>query len=57
MMTEFGGSRSTISFKIGIVAQINLYPKLKNSSLSLYFLKKHMKVIKEICKENSSKFK
>ena len=31
MITEFGVSRSTISFKIAIVRLINQYPKIKNT--------------------------
>ena len=57
MITEFDIDRSTIFLKIAIVGLINQYPKMKNYTLSLYFLKKHMKVIKEICRENVSEFK
>ena len=39
-----------------IIGLINQYPKIKDSSLSSYFLKKHMKVIKELCQENASEF-
>ena len=55
MITEFDVSSST--FKIEIVGLIYKYPKMKNSSLFFYFLKKHVKVIKEICKENANEFK
>ena len=57
MITKLGVCRSTIWFKIAIVELINEYTKIKNCSLSLYFLKKHMRVTKKICKENASKFK
>ena len=49
MITEFGLSRSIISLKIAIAGLINKCPKMKNASLSPYFLKKHIKVIKAIC--------
>ena len=39
-----------------MIGLINQYPKMKNSSLSSYFLKKHMKVIKELSQENASEF-
>ena len=57
MITEFSLYKSTISFKIAILVRlINKYPKMKNSSLSLYFLKGHMNIIKEICRENAGEF-
>ena len=37
MITKFGVSRLTISFKIATVGLINQYLKMKNSSLFLYF--------------------
>ena len=46
MMTEFVVSMSAISFKIAIVKLIDKYPKIKNSTLSLNFLKRHIKIIK-----------
>ena len=67
MITEFGISRSTVSFKIVInkykyqellisSLAVNKYFKLKNSSLSLYFLK-NMRIIEQICKEIAREFK
>ena len=67
MITEFGISRSTVSFKIEINKYkyqellisswaVNKYFKLKNSSLSLYFLK-NMRIIEQICKEIAREFK
>ena len=56
MVKQFGVSKSTIIFKINIVKLIDKHPKIKNSSLSLHFLKKYFKMIKEICEENSSEF-
>ena len=49
-MTAFGVSKSSISSKIAMVGLINRYPEMKSSSMSFYFLKKHMKVIKKIVK-------
>ena len=56
MVTYFSVSKTTISLKTAIVSLINKYPKMKNFSSFLYFLNKHMKVVKEICKENASDF-
>ena len=67
MITEFGISRSTVSFKIVINKYkyqellisswaVNKYFKLKNSSLSPYFLK-NMRIIEQICKEIAREFK
>ena len=54
MITEFDVIRSITSFEIAIVGVINKYPEIKMISLSFYFLKKYLKVIKEVCKENAS---
>lgn len=59
MITEFGVSRSTTSFKIAIFGVINIHSKMKNSSLSfqtLRFLNKHTKTIIEIYKKNASEY-
>ena len=39
-VTEFGISKTTINFKIDIVKFIENYPKMKKSSISLFYLKK-----------------
>ena len=57
MVTKFKVSKSTIVFKSALCRLIDEYPKIKNSSLSLHYFKKHLKLIKEACKESSSKFK
>ena len=57
MVTKFKVSKSTIVFKIALSRLIDEYPKIKNSSLSLHYLKKHLKLIKDICKESASEFK
>ena len=57
MVLKFNVSKSTIRFKIALSKLIDDYPKIKNSSLSLHYFKKHLKMIKEVCKENASEFK
>ena len=57
MVTKFKVSKSTIVFKITLSRLINKYPKIKNSLLSLHYFKKHLKLIKEVCKESASEFK
>ena len=43
--------------KSRMIFKINKYLKLMKSSVTLHFLKTYFKDIKEICAENSSKFK
>ena len=57
VVTKFKVSKSTIVFKIALCKLIDEYPKIKNSSLSLHYFKKHLKLIKEVCKESASEFK
>ena len=57
VVTKFKVSKSTIVFKIALSKLIDKYPKIKNSSLSLHYFKKHLKLIKEVCKESASEFK
>ena len=57
VVTKFKVSKSTIVFKIALCKLIDEYPKIKNSSLSLHYFKKHLKLIKEVCKERASEFK
>ena len=49
MVKEFWISKSTKLFKILIVKLLNKYPRMKNSSLFLNFLKNNFKIIKGIC--------
>ena len=49
--------KSTIVFKIALSKLIENYPKIKNSLLSLHYFKKHLKMIREICKDNANEFK
>ena len=46
MVTKFKVSKTTIVFKIALSRLIDEYPKIKNSSLSLNYFKKHLKLIK-----------
>ena len=56
MVKNFGISKSTILFKKSIVKFVNKYPRMKNSSLFLRFLKNNFKTIEETCHENASEF-
>ena len=58
MVSKFKVSKLTIVLKIALSRLIDEYQKIKDSSLSLhYFLKKHWKLIKEVCKENTNELK
>ena len=57
MAFNFDVSKSTIMFKIALSKPIDDYPKIKNSLLSLHYFKKHLKITKEVYKENASEFK
>ena len=57
MISEFGLSTSTFSFKISIAKLVDKYSIVKTSSLSLHFLKSHLKLIEEICIKNASEYK
>ena len=56
MVLKFHVSKSTIVFKIALKKLIDDFPKIKDSSLSLHYFKKKLKLIKEVCKENASEF-
>ena len=43
-------------FKIALSRLIDDYPQIKDSSLSLHYFKKYLKLIKEVYKENASEF-
>ena len=51
MVSKFNVSKSTIVFKIALKKLIADFPRIKDSSLSLHYLKKKLKLIKEVCKE------
>ena len=56
MVLKFKVSRSTIMFKIALSRLIDDYLQIKDSSLSLHYFKKYLKLIKEVYKENASEF-
>ena len=56
LVADFGVHKGTIIFKINVFKLLNKYPKLKNSSVTLSFIKNYFKDIKEIYK-GSSEFK
>ena len=55
-ITKFKISKATANFKTGIIKFIDDYPKMRQSSISLYFLKNYFRVIKDVCKEYASEF-
>ena len=57
MALKFNVSKPTIVFKIALKKLIDDYPKIKDSSLSLHYFLKKLRVIREMCKENASEFK
>ena len=54
--SEFKISKTTINFLKDIVKFIDEYPKMRASCISLFYLKMHFRVIKEVCKEYASEF-
>ena len=56
MVSKFKVSKLMIVFKIALKKLIDDSPKIKNSLLLLHYFKKHLKLIKEVCKENAREF-
>ena len=54
VVAKFKMSKATINFKIDIIKFIDDYPKMQKSSISLHFLKKNFRVIKDVCQEKVS---
>ena len=54
--TDFNISKTTINFKIDIVNFIDNYPKMRKSSISLFYLKNNFQIIKNVCQEHASEF-
>ena len=52
MVLKFSVSKSTLVFEIALKKLFDDFPIIKNSSLSLHYVKKKLKLIKDICKEN-----
>ena len=48
LVADFGVHKGTIIFKMNVFKLLDKYPKLKNSSLTLNFIKNYFKDIKEI---------
>ena len=57
MVLKLNVSKSTIVVKIAFKKLIDDYLRIKDSSLALHYFKNNLKLIKEVCKENVSKFK
>ena len=57
MVLKLNVSKSTIVVKIAFKKLIDDYLRIKDSSLALHYFKNNLKLIKEVCKENASKFK
>ena len=54
--TDFNISKTTINFKKDIVNFIDNYPKMRKSSISLFYLKNNFQIIKNVCQEHASEF-
>ena len=57
IVLKFNVSKSAIVFKNALKNLIDDFPKTKDSSLSIHYFKKNLKLIKEVCNENASEFK
>ena len=57
MIKELGISKYTTLFEISIVKFVNKFPRMKEFSLSLHFLKNNFKIIKETFHDYASEFK
>ena len=57
MVSKFKVCKSVIVIKIAVSRLIDDYPKIKDSSLSIYYFLKKLKLINEVCKENIGEFK
>ena len=56
MVLKLKVSKSIIRFEIALKKLIDDFPKIKDSSLSLHYFKKNLKLIKEVCREKANKF-
>ena len=57
MVSKVKVSKSTILFKIALSRLIDEHPKIRLFIVAPLFFLKNLKLIKEVCKENDSKFK
>ena len=55
-VSKFNISKTTINFKIGIVKFVVHFPKMRTSSLSLFYLKNNFRIIEDVCEEHASQF-
>ena len=55
-VTQFGISKTTINFKIGIVKFMETYIKIKKSCILLFYIKNNCRVVKNVCQEHASEF-
>ena len=55
-LIEFAISKTTINFKIDIVKFINQHPRMRKSSISLFYLKTNFRIIKQVCQEHAIEF-
>ena len=53
---EFEISKTTMNSKIDIVNFIDKYPKMRKSSISLFYLKNNFRIVKNVCQEHASQF-
>ena len=56
-VTEFGISKTTTDFKTDIVKFIENYSRMKNSCISLFYVKNNFRIIKNVCQERASEFR
>ena len=55
-VTEFKISKKTINFKKDIVKFIEKYSKMRTSCISLFYLKKYFRIIREVCHKHVNEF-
>ena len=56
-VVEFGISKTTINFKIGVVNFTNQHPEMRKSSISLFYLKNNFQTINNVYQEHASEFR
>ena len=57
MVLKFSVSKMITVFKIALSKLMDNYPKIKTHRYLFTILNKHLKTIREICKENANEFK
>ena len=56
-VTEFGIIKTTTDFKTDIVKFIENFSRMKNSCISLFYVKNNFRIIKNVCQERASEFR